>query len=603
LAKFFDRPPNDSETIRGIASPLKLRAAAANAVIGILIAIPAIMLRESLHRIAPGVAPFITFFPAVVIAAVLGGRIAGGVVGLAGLAVVEFRWADGHLSPDISTGEALLNSILFLVSIIVILWVTHSLRADRDRADACFEVSGNLLLVIGSDGIVQRINHQGVDVLGYRLGAELIGKDWFETCIPDRLRRQARAVLQEAIADGLLHERESIILRPDGTERTIHWHFVALKRPDGGARGLLASGIDITESRRTLEALTRNEARLNAVLRQFPGAVSILERPHGKIVTRSDRSSEILGHPVLGLDTVEGLARYGGLHEDGRPYDAEEYPIARALKSGEEVNGEMLRYRRGDGAVVDLEIYASPILDERREIVAAVGIALDVTKRVQAEAMLRRREEALRDALAAREMLIREADHRIKNSLQMVISMLSMQKKTIADPGAADSIASTIARVGAIAEAHFALQQSDDLRHVDLGAMLREVSTRLASLREGTAVECVVEGDLMLGADQAIPTALIVSELLTNSLRHAYPPGTPGKIAVTVKNLAGLLSVTVSDDGIGVGDEVQRRVGLGSRLIDMFAAQVGAKTAIHSTRGGGTTVSITMPILKSGEPL
>lgn len=718
LAKFFTRPTNNDKTILRFATANGGQIVIKNAVIGIAVAIPAIILRVGLQKIAPGVAPFVTVFPAVVIAAVVGGRIAGGVAGLAGLVSVDLRWLDPSTGLDMSTEERLLNNGLFLLSVVLILWVTYSLRAERDRTAAYFEVAGNLLLVIGPDGVLRQINQQGSAVLGYGSSAELVGKNWFDTCIPDRLRQQAQLIFKEALADELMHERESVIIRPDGSERIIHWHFVALKRADGGTSGLLASGVDITESRRTLEALARNEARLNAVLRQFPGAVTILERPHGKIVTRSDRTAEILGKAAEDFDSVERLASYGGVHADGRAYGAGDYPIARALQSGEEVNGEMLRYRRGDNEVVDLEVYASPIRDDAGDILGAVGIALDVTNRMQAERKLRqseerlqvalaagtlgtwdadlvagtvhcdarlaemiglpaapatldppglsrhvhpsdwdrlaaalraavgtgkmlacefagltaggetrwfaasgvvvppdrhmigvlqdvtdrhRREDALRDALGAREMLIREAEHRIKNSLQMVISMLAMQKKTIADPMAAEAIATSIARVGAIAEAHFALQQSDDLRQVDLGAMLKEVCTRLASLRQETALECIFEGDLTISADQAIPTALMVSELLTNSLRHAYPPGVPGKIVVMVKNLAGALTVTVTDDGLGIPETTRRRTGLGSRLIGMLAQQVGGEVHVTSPPGGGTSVSVTMPVADLGE--
>ena len=718
ISKLLNRTSPEAEAILRFTTANRLRSLLVNIVIGILVAIPAIMLRAALQRIAPGVAPFVTFFPAVMTAAVIDGRIAGATAGLAGLVAVDFRWLDRSISLDISTQADVFSNALYMLSVILILWLTHSLRAERDRTAAYFEVAGNLLLVIGSDGALRQVNQQGSSVLGYRSSSELVGKNWFDTCIPERLRRQARAVFQEALADEHLHERESIIVRPDGSERKILWHFVALKGRNSGTTGLLASGIDVTDSRQALEALARNEARLNAVLRQFPGAVTILERPHGRIVTRSDRTSEILGHPVGAFESVEGLARYGGVHADGRRYSPNEYPISRALQSGEEVTGEMLSYRRGDDTVIDLEVYASPIRDDAGDITGAVGIALDVSKRMRAERQLRqneerlrvaleagalgtwdadliagsvhcdtrlaqmiglpchpvtlgqpdwsrhvhpsdrdrldavlkdaartgkmfacefagltagnevrwfaasgvvllperhmigvcqdvtdrhRREDALRDAVEAREMLIREAEHRIKNSLQMVVSMLMLQKKTIVDPIAVEAIANSIARVGAIAEAHFALQQSADLRQVDLGAMLKAVCTRLTSLRERTALDCIFEGNLIISADQAIPTALLVSELLTNSLRHAYPPETPGNIVVMVKNLAGELTVSVTDDGIGMPDTARRRTGLGSKLIGMFVDQVGGEMHISSPPGGGATVSVTIPIVELGE--
>jgi two-component sensor histidine kinase len=126
--------------------------------------------------------------------------------------------------------------------------------------------------------------------------------------------------------------------------------------------------------------------------------------------------------------------------------------------------------------------------------------------------------------------------------------------------------------------------------------MLKEVTSRLASLRQETFVDCILEGDLTLSADQAIPAALMVSELLTNSLRHAYPPGARGNIVVNVKNAAGVLIVTVADDGVGIPEASKRRTGLGSRLIDMFAHQVGGIIVVSSPPEGGTVASLTLPI-------
>lgn len=222
-----------------------------------------------------------------------------------------------------------------------------------------------------------------------------------------------------------------------------------------------------------------------------------------------------------------------------------------------------------------------------------VGTLVDITDRARAEERLRAQEVSLREALAAREMLVREADHRIKNSLQLVVSVLRLQRGRLTEPGAAAALAGAIARVEAVAQSHQALQGSEDLKTIDFGDALRGLCANLGQLSPVVEMRCGSEGGLELDAERAIPLALIVSELVTNAMRHAYPDG-GGQVTVDAVASGETLVVTVSDQGVGQAADAKVS-GLGSTVIRSLARQIGAEVAVRSKPGDGTTATVRLP--------
>ena len=163
-----------------------------------------------------------------------------------------------------------------------------------------------------------------------------------------------------------------------------------------------------------------------------------------------------------------------------------------------------------------------------------------------------RREAELERSLQVRELLIREADHRIKNSLQLVVSLLSLQRSKLPDAQATAALDSAIGRVRAVAEAHRALHQSKDLTTIAFDQMLRDLCHHTGELSPATAITCNADENIEIDAERAIPLGLIVSELLTNAARHAYPEGTAGTIEAGARRTPDHLEVTVTDRGVGL---------------------------------------------------
>lgn len=207
-----------------------------------------------------------------------------------------------------------------------------------------------------------------------------------------------------------------------------------------------------------------------------------------------------------------------------------------------------------------------------------------------------RREAELEAALAARDLLLREADHRIKNSLQLVASLLSMQRSRLADVDPVAAFDGAIGRVRAIAEAHRALFQSRDLRSVAFGRMLADICAYVGALSPVVTIHCNGEDGLDIDAERAIPLGLIINELLTNAVRHAYPDGAEGKITARADRDGADLRVVIADAGVGIDPDRPVARTLGTTIVGSLARQIGASCETASQPGEGTSVTLRLRI-------
>ena len=207
-----------------------------------------------------------------------------------------------------------------------------------------------------------------------------------------------------------------------------------------------------------------------------------------------------------------------------------------------------------------------------------------------------RRERKLTEALELQQVLVKEINHRVKNSLQLVSSMLSLQ--AAADPRVAESLQDASLRVAAIARAHDRLYRSTQVREIDLAAYLRDICGDLSEATPHCDVVCDSQEPMPLGTDQAIRVALLVTELVTNSAKHAYPDGRSGRVIVRLVRGDGQMArITVRDDGKGLPAdfEIGRGGGLGMRLVMALSEQTGASVRVNSA-GAGTEFVIELPL-------
>jgi len=294
-------------------------------------------------------------------------------------------------------------------------------------------------------------------------------------------------------------------------------------------------------------------------------------------LARAERFDAIaLDHYMPGRDGLDVLAELRTL-EDPAPVifvtGAEEPRIAvAALKAG-----------AADYVVKDLQGAFLDLLDR------AISQALKETElrreRDRAEQALRESRDRL-EALAAKQaLLLREVNHRVANSLQLISSLLGLQARRAGDADARGALRSAAERVEAVSLVHRRLYTSDDVSHVDMDQYLAGL---VEELQRSVGVEAAsfsirLRADpARVKTDQAVALGLVVNELVTNAAKYAYPGGDGGEVRVDLRSLDDTLTLTVEDDGMGLprGDAAPQGGGLGSVIVAAMARTARATVEI-----------------------
>lgn len=212
------------------------------------------------------------------------------------------------------------------------------------------------------------------------------------------------------------------------------------------------------------------------------------------------------------------------------------------------------------------------------------------------------RETELRESLAQKEILVREIHHRVKNNLQLVMSLLNLHARRIRDPHAEAAFAEARSRINALATLHRRLYESENLQQVDLRWFLEDLCAELR--RGGLAgprdIELTVQAsDEVIGPDIAVPLGLLVTEAITNAYKHAFEAVEHGLIEVAVRrDSADTLLLSVRDNGASFDPAVTdiEPGGLGRSLIDAFVRQLRGELEIRSDQGTLVQVRFRAPV-------
>ncbi|MEX0956380.1 MAG: PAS domain-containing protein [Rhizobiaceae bacterium] len=223
-----------------------------------------------------------------------------------------------------------------------------------------------------------------------------------------------------------------------------------------------------------------------------------------------------------------------------------------------------------------------------------IGALFDNTERKQME-------EDREAALDHQKMLLKELNHRVKNNLQMISSMMRLQLSRLSDADSRQALTSTIERVQAISDLQMQLGSEGRMGHIDFGAYLHELAEKFRnSVLAGTPIKLHCEVDhCILDLDRAMPLGLLVNELVTNAIKYAFPERDNGTISITLACDPEEFVVRIADNGCGikVPDETRKGTGLGMKLVKGLSGQIGA--TVKSLEGQGTTFQITVPNVSS----
>ena len=343
--------------------------------------------------------------------------------------------------------------------------------------------------------------------------------------------------------------------------------------------GILWHGFvtDITERKKSEEAIRLSESRFRSFVEQAPLAVfetdgrgRYIDMNPEAVILLGFARDELLGKRIEDLtaegDRMVALSSFWELLEKGKAEG--EFRMVR--KSGEEIWVSNVAVR----------------LDKNRYL----SYCRDVTTRRDAE-------ERLKASLHEKELLLKEVHHRVKNNLQVISSLISLQAEELKDPAARAAFRESRQRVRSMALIHENLYQSQNLASIRFRDYIETVTKELRrSFRcDGVTFSLDVEA-IHLGIDTAVPCGLIINELLTNALKHAFPDHRTGTIALGLHRLApGKLRLAVEDNGVGFPEGVDFRslTSMGMTLVISLAQQIEGTLVME--RKGGTRFTVEFP--------
>ena len=202
-----------------------------------------------------------------------------------------------------------------------------------------------------------------------------------------------------------------------------------------------------------------------------------------------------------------------------------------------------------------------------------------------------RSSQEVRASLREKEILLQEVHHRVKNNLQVISSLISLQLRSIKDLVGREVLQACQARIQAISLIHATLYQSRDYANIPFSQyapiLARNIFNTLGTVPGSVSLDLAID-EVALPVDKAIPCALILNELITNAVKHGFADGRRGTIRVALGKLSsGQLQLSVADDGVGLpaGLDIHQTPSLGMHLVSALAEQLGAELEVSGDKG------------------
>ncbi len=343
--------------------------------------------------------------------------------------------------------------------------------------------------------------------------------------------------------------------------------------------GVLAATIN--HMAEELSATTVSIENLENIIDSAAGALIVLS-PEGAVTSANRAAASLLGYGDGGLIGLHFAAIC--VEESGG-----DNPIP---STAGQVTGEERTFRRRDGSSVPVSFAGAALLGDGGAAQGFVCIAQDLTERQSME-------EQLRQSLNEKELLLREVHHRVKNNLQVISSLLDLQAGELEDSATANIYEDSQRRIRSMALIHQQLYNASDLDHIDFGAYLETLIGSLFSSFGGGRAEIELRAEVVqarLAIDQALACGLIINELVTNALKHAFAPGANGVVTIRFETTAaGVHCLEIADNGRGMSETAARQQSssLGMSLVTAFVEQLEGE--LNVTEEQGTTFRIDFP--------
>jgi PAS domain S-box-containing protein len=458
--------------------------------------------------------------------------------------------------------------------------VTAELAASEARYRTLYEATPAILHSIDEQGRLLNVSNQWLDTLGYTR-AEVIGRKSTEFLAPESAQYARDVVLPAFFQRGRCERVPYQFVRRDGS--LVDVLLSAIQERDGQGRPSRSLAVieNVTENHRLARQLSDSEQRYRSLFENLSSGFVLNEivlDAEGRPVDYVCLAMNTAFADIAGMRAEQIVGRSGRnmAQPDGMSFEAALARFAPVALTGTPVRSEHGPVR--GGRWFDVVAYR-PAPGQFAVLVQ------DITLRKQAKARLQ-------DALKEKETLLKEVYHRVKNNLQVVQSLLNLQRRGLPEGPAHEVLDDSVQRVRAMALVHEKLYQSGNLAAVSLPAYVRDLLGQIGEAAGASRRRLQLRADippLEISLDSAIPFGLLITELATNALKHGFAGRDGGTVSIRLQPQADGVLLTVADDGVGLpsGLELPAAGSMGFQLAVNLTRQLGGE--LQAQPGHGAT--------------
>ncbi len=469
--------------------------------------------------------------------------------------------------------------------------ITDRKRAERVLLDSearyrrMFENSIMGIFQTNPEGELVSINPALAAMLGYGSTEELLNAVDRKASRLYADPRERDKYVGMIVGSDSLRKFESEFIKKDGT--TAVGYLYAWPRYDikGTFQGIEGFVDDVTERKRIEEALRESEVKYRQLFTHAPAGIWEIDFTTGRFIRVNSLICEYTGYSEEELLT---MSTFDILTDESKQLLMERLKKIHAGETVSDVLEYRIKEKNGNTRWVELH---NDFIRHDGKIVGATVVAYDISERKQAE-------EQIRNLLSEKELLLKEVHHRIKNNMNTIMSLLSLQSAAAKETAVSVALNDAVRRMQGMSVLYDKLYRSENLREISIKSYLSTLVDEIIAMFPGdTAVRVEKHiGDVRLGVTALSSLGMIVNELITNAMKYAFTGMTEGIITVSVTSQDNRAILIVKDNGGGIPGsvDIEKSGGFGFTLVRMLVKQL--KGGLSIEREGGTSIVIDFAI-------
>ncbi|NJD53443.1 MAG: PAS domain S-box protein [Candidatus Methanoperedens sp.] len=430
-----------------------------------------------------------------------------------------------------------------------------------------FDNANDAIITTDLEDKVTSWNRSAENLFGWN-AHEVMEKKLSSLIVPLNLQIYREDLIRNTINGKSASGVETIYMRKDGTRIFVNLTTSQLLDLNQNLAGLSFIVRDITERKKAEDLLNKSKEFAETVINSMNDAIAIIDINNFRITDVNSVFLEIYG---MKKEELMGKTCYEITHKRSSPCTSPDdiCPLINTLNSGKYSEAEHVHYIRG-GKKQYVEVSTSPIKDKTGKVVNVIYVSRDITERKLAE-------KQIEISLKEKETLLKEIHHRVKNNMQIVSSLLDCHAHYIKDKNVIDIFTESQNRITSMSLVHEKLYQSKDLAKIDFNDYINDLAANLFQSyvvnSDKITLNIKIE-NIQLDIDSAIPCGLIINELVTNSLKYAFPGGKKGEVRIALRKMdEEMFELVIGDNGIGLPRDLDFRKtsSLGLHLVTILA--------------------------------